>query len=360
MRERLECGLCFLLLAVATAACGTATVSDSGTREDTSAARVADAPATVPSAAPVSVRMAFPSPSIAALPYWVAKDVGLFAKYGVDLELVRIQGSSLATAALLAGEVQAVGEGPAAVLANLEGADLVYVASPLNRFAFAVVSQPQIRHPQDLRGERLGVTRFGSGTDFALRYALGRWGLVPERDVVLLQTGGVPETLAAIRDGGLTAGVTSDPHTARARVLGLNILADLTTLDVDYPQISLVVRRQYLTEQPVVIDRMVRAISEAIYVIKTDPTTTMHVLREQTGIEDQAILEDVQGRWRDYFQVKPYPRVEAMQTVLEELASKRPDALQLDPASLVDQRFVRALDETGFFETLYGPPRPMR
>ncbi|HZU05725.1 MAG TPA: ABC transporter substrate-binding protein [Chloroflexota bacterium] len=302
--------------------------------------------------------MAFPSPSIAALPYWVAKDAGLFTKYGVDVELVRIQGSSLATAAMLAGEVQAVGEGPAAVLANLEGADLVYVASPLNRFAFAVISQPQIRRPEDLRGERLGVTRFGSGTDFALRYALGKWGLVPDRDVVLLQTGGVPETLAAIRDGGLAAGVTSDPHTARARVLGLNILADLAELEVDYPQISLVVRRPYLAEQPEVIDRMVRAISEAIYIIKTDPAITIRVLREQTNIEDQAVLEDVQARWRGYFQAKPYPRVEAMQTVLEELASRRPDARTLNPTTLVDQRFVRALDETGFFDALYGSTRP--
>lgn len=316
----------------------------------------APAVATVPSptAPPAVVRMAFPSPSISALPYWVAKDAGLFARQGVDMELTRIQGSSAATAALLAGEVQAVGEGAAAVLAHLEGGDLVLVASPLTRFGFSVISQPGIRQPEDLRGGRVGVTRFGTGTDFALRYALSEWGLAPDRDVVIIQTGGVPESLAAVQSGAVLAGVTSDPTTARARAAGLHVLANLSELPVEYPQISLVVRRQYITDHPDVVARLVRAISEAIHLIKTDPAPSLRSLREHTGIDDPVILEDVYARWRGQFQEKPYPRVESIKTVVEELAETRPEVRRLDPASVVEPAFVRRLDEAGFYEALYG------
>ncbi len=335
---------------------GASVVTDAPTAASVPAETAVPSPTASP---PAVVRMAFPSPSIAALPYWVAKDAGLFARQGVNMELTRIQGSSAATAALLAGEVQAVGEGAAAVLAHLEGGDLVLVASPVTRFGFSVISQPGVRQPDDLRGGRVGVTRFGTGTDFALRYALSEWGLAPDRDVVIIQTGGVPESLAAVQSGAVLAGVTSDPTTARARAAGLHILANLSELPVEYPQISLVVRRQYITDQPTVVARLVQAVSEAIHLIKTDPASSLRSLREHTGIDDTAILEDVYARWRDQFQEKPYPRVEAIKTVVEELAESRPEVRRLDPASVVEPAFVRRLDEAGFYETLYRGTTPM-
>jgi ABC-type nitrate/sulfonate/bicarbonate transport system substrate-binding protein len=151
---------------------------------------------------------------------WVTKEAGLFDKHGVPVELIYLGGGQ-ATKVLLAGTSPIISiSGPAPITAAVSGADAVLVSCVLNTFVFSIMSRPEIERPEGLRGKRVGVSRFGAATDFALRYALKKWGMEAGRDVTVMQIGGVPEILAAMQAGSIDAGVLASPSTLRAKSAG--------------------------------------------------------------------------------------------------------------------------------------------
>ena len=134
---------------------------------------------------------------------WFAKEANLFEKYGISAEAISIPGSSLALQAMLAGEVPIIQlGGPASVQGSLSGADAIIVATIFRNFLFSIFSRPGIDRMEDLKGKVFGTTRFGTLSDFASRFALEKYGLNPERDITMVQTGGQPETVAALVRSG--------------------------------------------------------------------------------------------------------------------------------------------------------------
>ncbi len=133
-----------------------------------------------------------------AVPF-IAKEARVFEKNGLDVEIVRIGGGSRVIQAMLAGEIRVShGSSPAVVEANLAGADLVIIASTVNVATFRMMVAPSIKTPADLKGKKIGISRFGGQTDTLTRHLLDRWRLDASKDVALLQTGGGAETAAAM------------------------------------------------------------------------------------------------------------------------------------------------------------------
>jgi NitT/TauT family transport system substrate-binding protein len=304
----------------------------------------------------VTVRSAYTSESASELTLQVAHEANLFAKYGLDVTVERIAGGSpKVVAAMLAGDldIAQIG-GPVVADARVAGADLVYITANIPVLALSLYAAPSITRMEDLRGKAIAITRAGTVTDFAARTALTRFGLQPEVDVGMVQTGGLVESLATVQSGNAAATLMSAPFDIRARELGLHELLDLPSLGVEFLLNGLAVQREYLTQNEDVLLRFMRGYLEANARIKQDKAFTKQVLGKYTGTTDDAALESgYEAYGQRYLARVPYPTAAQVQTVIDFVAQREPSAGELRPESLFDDRFVRALDQEGFIDGLY-------
>ena len=275
---------------------------------------------------------------------WVARDRGIFPRHGLDVSLIYVAGVR-SMQALLAQEVE-IGSvsGTTAIQANLAGADSVIIGGISNSVLMSLVAAPDISAVEALRGKRVGVTRFGSLSDFMARSYLLRAGITPDRDVAILQTGGYPESVAAMQAGGIQAAMLSPPyHTIAIRRLGFRELIDLSRT-TKYQSNALVTLRRFAQSQPAVLTAFMQAYVEAVRVFKQDPEFTLGVLGRAMRSNDRQILEETYGFYRDYFTDIPQPTLEGIQLILDEMAARTPKAREARPQDFVDLRFVQALD----------------
>lgn len=206
---------------------------------------------------------------------WVAHDAGIFKDLGLDVEIIYLAGPR-ATQALIAGDLSfAQVASPPAVQAALGGAEIVWVASSVNKVLQQIYSSPSIRSVADLKGKTFGVSRFGSAPDFMARYFLQKHGLNPDRDVKILQVGGFPETLAALSEGIIQAGIFTAPLTLKARKAGLRELADLATEEIAFNAIGLIARRSYLKRDRQTAKQFLKGYLRGIRKAKSDKEFTL-------------------------------------------------------------------------------------
>lgn len=301
------------------------------------------------SAAPV--RVAYSAISGAMGPLWVAHDLGIFNRHGLDVQLLYIGGGSVVTQALLGGDVQFVRLGANAVIqASLRGAELKMIANTINRLVFTLMSKPEIKSPADLKGKKIGVTRLGGSTDFALDLALKKWGLRRGSDVVVLQTGGMPQLLGAIKGGNIDAGVISPPTNLQAQKLGLKELVDFGDLDILYPNSPLAATQSYLAKNRDLVLRFLRGYSEGIHRVKTDRENTLRIFSKYTAVKDADILAELYRIYAvKYLERLPLVNSDAVDAVLQTEVKTG----TAKPAEFIDNSFVSELDREGFFRQLY-------
>ena len=224
------------------------------------------------------------------------------------------------------------------------------LAGASNVSPLEIFSKPDIKRPQQLRGKRLGITTFGSSTDAAALFALPKWGLRSGTDVVLLQLGGVPEVLAALGSGAIDAGVLSDPTTIAARKAGFHRLASLRELGLNVQHAAIAAQRSYIRANPDVSERFLRAYSEAILYFHTNRQGTIDMMAKYLRRMDrESIVESYENHLTIIPRV-PYPTLEGIQFILDELAKENPRAKQFKPEMLIDKSFIETLDREGFFK----------
>jgi len=280
----------------------------------------------------------------------LAKQIGLFKQYGLDVEIVYIPGGSTVVQAMIAGEVQ-FGRGSAneVVSSHLAGFPLKIISSLINKFVYSFVTPISITKPQDLKGKSVAVSRFGSGSDFITRMALKSWGLEPVRDVTILQVGNSPERLAAIAAGKVYGSILSLSQTPRAKKLGLRVLADLSQIDAEYPQGVLYVSTSLIEKRPDLIREFLKAYVEGIRQFKTNLQAAYNVIKRNTGLKDKAEIEEYHAILTKNFLLSyPMPTVAGIRTVLDDLGAKNPKVRELKPEDLIETRFLRELKESGF------------
>lgn len=303
----------------------------------------------------VKLRVPYVAVSGVMAPLWVTKEKGIFEKYGLDVELLYIASSTTLTQAMLSGEVQLAETGANPVVtANLAGADLVLIAGTTNLLAFSLYADPSIKKVEDLKGKAVGVSRYGASTDFGARLTLQRFGLQPDKDVAIMQTGGSPETLAALTSGNIQGAVFGAPSTLKAKKAGMHELVKMTDLKIPYSVNCFATSKKFLAENKETVSNFLKALVEGISVIKKDKAFTMQVLGKYTKTEDAEVLgETYEYYLTDILPQVPYATEESVQTILDAEGARDPKAKEVKPASYIDNSVLKELDDSGFVKKLY-------
>lgn len=293
-------------------------------------------------------------------PLWVAQDQGFFRKNGLDVQLVFVESGSRLVQTLISGDVvAALAAGAPAIQSNLQGSGVVMLAGTLNTLDYKLVVSKDITRPDQLKGKTMAVSRIGSSSDFATRYALEKYGLVPDKDVAILQIGSQPARYAALEAGKINGIMLAIPLTAKAAKAGFNTLADLQMLGLEYQQTALMATQNTIKAQPDTMRAIVRSLVESIHYGKTHRRETIAILGKYLKSDDaDALQEAYESEILGLFPQKPYPTIKGIQTILREMGAKDPTARAARPEQFVDVSFIRELDASGFIDRLYkGQPQ---
>jgi NitT/TauT family transport system substrate-binding protein len=292
-------------------------------------------------------------------PLWIAQDLGLFDKYGLDVNLVYIASGVVSVNALLGGSVDIIAaSGSSAVGAAARGAPLVIIAS-LGHIAYKLIALPSITSVQALRGKIIGSSRIGAGTDYALKRLLPKLGLTPGKDVQVIPTG-ISESdrrLLMMLQGKIDATLATEDNLLQlsAKNAKFSVLADLYENGVYTTGSDIATSRQLLKERPRQLKAFIMAISEATAYGRAHQNYTMRIYRNHMKLDDPKLLESMH---RNYLlgtiPMKPYPREEALQNDIEDLSYTYPHLKGRKAAEFLDLTLLKSLDDEGFFKRLYG------
>lgn len=310
------------------------------------------------------INLAYSSISGNMAPLWVTQDMGFFRKYGLDVQAVLIESGTKTTQALTDGDISfAQVAGPAVIQSRLRGADTVIIAGVINTFTFQLYAEKGISRPDQFKGKFLGVTRFGSATDFALRYALEKYHIDTSKDVTILQLGNVPALLAAMEAGRIHGAMLSAPTSLRAKKLGFPMLADLQMLGLEYQHTSIATTRATISAKLDLVRDFMRAYIEGIQYAKTHRKETLAVLAKYLRTADLDLMEETyESIILSLIPEKPYPTLKGVQIILRELGLKDPVARSARPEQFVDLSIIKEFDSSGFIDRVYkaGPsPAPV-
>jgi NitT/TauT family transport system substrate-binding protein len=287
---------------------------------------------------------------------WVAHDKGLFKKYGLEPELVIIGGSASGVSALIAGDIQLLdGGGDAVINAGLRGADVILVGSVLNKGIQQVMARPEFKNAKELKGKKVGVTRFGSASHIVLQLMMRMWGMNPG-DINVRQLGSSPAMLASLEKGGIDAAVLTMPSVFVAEDRGYTMLADLADMDIYYLHAALSSTRRFLRTSRDQAIRLIKGFLEGMAYFKTHKKESLEVLAKNLRVSAQG--ERQLERSYDllagkYYERVPYPSMRGVKTLLEFIGKDNPNARVADADSFVDSSIIKELDAGGFIKGLY-------
>ena len=283
-----------------------------------------------------------------------AKETKLFEKRGLDVVLVGMGTGSVSLRALIAKDLEISSlSGSGLVQAALQGADTVIISALINGFIFKVFSAPEITSPAQLKGKKLGVSRYGATSDFAVRLALKKWGLNPDRDVNILQIGTTQDTVRAMQTKMLDAGVLSGTSSLIARKAGFRELGDLANLGLHYPTSAIGTTKSYLQKNEGLVKEFMLAYIEAIHDFKRNKEAALTVLKKYTRNDDREVLDDSYSNVASKYLALPIPTIEGIRTILTELSSTVPAAKNADPEQFVSYKLAREIEASGFVKRLY-------
>ena len=285
---------------------------------------------------------------------WVAEEGGIFEKYNIQPHLILITSGSKMVQAMLGGDLPLAGAaGNAAVDAALAGADIVMIGALAKVPAFYIMALPEIKSIEDLRGKSVAVTRFGSSTDFTMRYLLRKHGMNPDRDVTMVQTGDIFAAAAMMKTKAIVAAPFSSPANLRAQEAGARVLMNMGKAGIYFPHDAWMASRSYINANEDLIRRFMKGYSEGVAKLFSDPDLSRRAIRRFTRATDPKIVDAVYQYALDYVEKIPYNTREGIVEVLNQAAPRNPKAKEAKPESFYDDRFVKELESAGFYKQLY-------
>ena len=287
---------------------------------------------------------------------FVTRDAGIFRKHNLEPQIIYITGAPPNISALLAGSVDfVVFAGPAAITANLAGANTAVLMSFVNTMEHSIFSQRAIKNPADIKGKTIGVSRPGSSDDYGARVAVRKWGLEPDKEVFFVSVGGPPDRFLALQTGRVDAVLIQPPLTVKARKAGFNELAALADLGLDYLGTSLVTSRAVIDKKTELVRRMVTAFAEGIHFYKTNKPASLRSIARLMKIDDAEAIEESYNAYAVKFMARlPYPDPKGIEVILKDLEKSNPKAKGADPGSFLETRFLKELEDSGHIAKLYG------
>jgi NitT/TauT family transport system substrate-binding protein len=287
--------------------------------------------------------------------FWIPHEAGIFRRHGLDVELLYVAGGGRAAQVVQSGEVPiGLFTGGAAINSNLAGGDLVVIASSMNVMTFVVMVRPEIKRAEDLKGKRVGISRFGSATDFGLRYVEEQWPVKRQRDFTVIQMGGVSDVYSALRAGALDAGVVNAELAILARRDGYRELVDIAKMGINFPTSSVVTTRSFIKRNENTVRKFVRGFVEGVHFAKTQRAPSINVMKKYLRSSDAAMFDELYEMYivRNIPRI-PRPSPEALKTVLDQMAETDPRLANLKPEQFIDARFFQELDKEGFIQKLW-------
>jgi len=304
------------------------------------------------------VPLPFSPVGINSLPLFVAREARLYEKNGIDVDVIFIGASSALFQAMLSGAADMAGSGGPAVISNvLKGGDIIQVAATVPRFTQSIMVKPEIARPQDLAGKKIGVSRLGTVTHFALQTAIDVYGL---KGVTILQMGGQPEEAAGLVNGVIDGAVVSPPYNFQLKAQGFNELvtpSDLQKGGANFITNGIVAKRSAVEKDPDALLRLIKSVAQATKVIVTDREFTKKVMNKWMPVKDAALADRIAAFAAESFAKEPLVPEAAIRDIVKELVQANlvdAKAAAATPMSAYyDNRYVDELRRSGFFSQLW-------
>jgi NitT/TauT family transport system substrate-binding protein len=300
---------------------------------------------------PVMIGVA--GPAVNLIYAYLSQDAGLWRKYGLNARVVLFESGSTLAQVARTGEISfAINSGPTTIASRTQGADTIMVAAAVNTLPYSVVTAKGITSWSQLKGKKFGISRFGSGTDTAIRLVTKRFGLDPVKDFILLQGGTQPSRLQAIWAGALDATLVSPPLDLTAKKQGLNILVNIADLGIPYPQLVIETTERFNREQPQTVKNFLKGFIDGIHYAASHKEETKKVITKYLSIADPEILEATHKSFLQVTDYSAHPNLAGIRNAIEEVAARVPAAKGKKPEEFVDSRFLKELEREGFFKQL--------
>jgi NitT/TauT family transport system substrate-binding protein len=314
-------------------------------------ALVIERPDTALTAQPDTLNLSYSALVPSGAPFWIAQELKLFEREGLKTELLYINAAPRVMAAMLAGEIQVALSGVSPLVTTYaQGSDPVAIAGAVNQINVAIFARPEIRSPEDLRGKRIGITRFGGLTDFSAQYALKKWGLQPAKDVAIIQIGDASALMGAMAGNAVQAATLQPPSTILAAQLTYRELLDLSKSGLDYQNTVVLTTKSLVKRSPDTFRRFIRAYSAALAVFHKQKETSLRVIARYLKGMDPVLLEKSYEAYKAWVPEIPYINQAGMETAVGLTPGL---TKEVKVSEIVDQSIVRELEQQGFYRALY-------
>jgi NitT/TauT family transport system substrate-binding protein len=285
---------------------------------------------------------------------FVAKDAGIFQKYGLDAQVINVRSGPVGMSALAAGETQFhVGSATGASIGAMAGGlDLAFIAGLINKLDGTFVTAPNIRNPADLKGKRIGVQSIGGGVWMFTMLAFEHWGLNPERDNIQFRVIGDQSVIAqALTQNVVDGAYLGYTFGAQLERQGYRVLADLAKLGIPYQGLGVMARRSFVDRSPDVVERSLKSMVEAVKFINT-PENKNAVVRSLVKNLRLQKTEDAEAGYemmKTLYDRRIYPNVDGLQNVIRILGKSSEQIRRVKIEDIVDDRIARKLEKEGIF-----------
>lgn len=291
-------------------------------------------------------------------PLYVAKDKKLYEKHGLDVQLILVNSGSLVAQMFAAGELQMTANAPAS-LVNLaaSGEKMSFFLGLSNTSPFTVVTQPNLRRAEDLRGKRIGTARFGGSSHISALIALEHLGLELKRDkIILVQTGVDPDRMAALEAKAIDAGMLQRVATKVMVGKGFFPLLNLHQAKIPYQNTGLTIKKDYAAANPKAVEGFTRATIEAYGYIfaKENKQSVKEIIAKNLRLPNVEAAENFYLEAQEELDRKPYPSLDGFKIVIKYVAEQNPKAAAVKVEEIVDNSWLKKLDDEKFFEKVYG------
>ena len=304
-----------------------------------------------------TLKVPYVSLSPTAGPLWIAYEAGFFKKNNLGAELLYIPGGSVIIQSIMSGDVKVANMAPpSAIGAWAKGADLVLIASGVDQLLETVVTGPAIKSPADLKNKKIGVSRYGSLTDMALREALRQYKLVPDKDVTILQTGGEATRFAALTSGAIDGAMLSGDKKVQAEKMGFHVTIDLSQLPIYYPVNGIIASKKFVATNREAVKNFLKSWVEGINAFKTDKELSLKVLNKYLKVNDRDVLEKSYEIYRPVYKKIPYGDRRAATFALDQMAKELPEMAKVNADDFIDNSILSELEKSGFINQIYNEP----
>lgn len=296
------------------------------------------------------IKIGYPSLSFRQSNVWVAREMGLFNKYGLEVEPILFRGGQVATQALVSGDPPIVNIGTV-VQATIQGHNVVLVAAVENKYDLIVFTRHGITRLEELRGKRIGITGFNSATHYASIIVARHIG-VDIKELALIPAGLDTERIASVTTGVLDATYVATSAAPLARKAGLTEIVSVGDLGVEVQGNGFATSRAYIATNRDTVKNALKGFVEAIYFVYANKKETQRVFAKYMRTNNPEVLEDSYNGYIKSIPKKPYPTLKGIQFMLDVLTPTLPQAKNFKPEQFVDLSFLQELEKEGFFNEM--------